>query len=376
MMNSAEDFMRKKLDERNSMAAFRSLKKRGDKIDFLSNDYLGIASKDFSIHPEPLNLHQRNGSAGSRLLAGHSEEAEILEDWIRGEFNADAALVFNSGFDANLGLLSTLPGRNDTVFYDSLVHASLREGIRLSSCNAYSFKHNDPDDLRKKSALAKGIVYVVVETVYSMDGDEPDLSAFITVCKEFGWHLIVDEAHGLGIRGESGKGASFSFAGSDDIFARVLTFGKAAGFHGAAVLGSQVLIDYLINFCRPFIYSTALPPSDYVKLQLMLSNMLEADQERKQLSMLVDQFRLWQLKQLKFQFISSQSPIQNLIVPGNVEVTQLANHLQSNGYDVRPIKSPTVPVGSERLRIILHSFNTTAELDGMISHLENYSGTD
>ncbi len=376
MMNSAEDFMRKKLDERNSMAAFRSLKKRGDKIDFLSNDYLGIASKDFSIHPEPLNLNQRNGSAGSRLLAGHSEEAEILEDWIRGEFNADAALVFNSGFDANLGLLSTLPGRNDTVFYDSLVHASLREGIRLSSCHAYSFKHNDPDDLRKKSALAKGIVYVVVETVYSMDGDEPDLSAFITVCKEFGWHLIVDEAHGLGIRGESGKGASFSFAGSDDIFARVLTFGKAAGFHGAAVLGSQVLIDYLINFCRPFIYSTALPPSDYVKLQLMLSNMLEADQERKQLSMLVDQFRLWQLKQLKFQFISSQSPIQNLIVPGNVEVTQLANHLQSNGYDVRPIKSPTVPVGSERLRIILHSFNTTAELDGMISHLENYSGTD
>ena len=375
-MNSAEDFMRKKLDERKSISAFRSLKKRGDKIDFFSNDYLGIASKDFSILPEPLNLHQRNGSTGSRLLAGHSEEAEILEDWIRGEFNADAALVFNSGFDANLGLLSTLPGRNDTVFYDSLVHASLREGIRLSSCHAYSFKHNDPDDLRKKSALAKGIVYVVVETVYSMDGDEPDLSAFITVCKEFGWHLIVDEAHGLGIRGESGKGASFSFAGSDDIFARVLTFGKAAGFHGAAVLGSQVLIDYLINFCRPFIYSTALPPSDYMKLNSMLSFMIQADQERKQLSMLVDQFRLWQLKQLKFQFISSQSPIQNLIVPGNVEVTQLANHLQSNGYDVRPIKSPTVPVGSERLRIILHSFNTTADLDGMVSHLENYSGTD
>jgi 8-amino-7-oxononanoate synthase len=376
MMNSAEDFMRKKLDERKSIAAFRSLKKREDKIDFFSNDYLGIASKDFSIHPEPLNLHQRNGSAGSRLLAGHSEEAEMLEDWIREAFNANAALVFNSGFDANLGILSTLPGRNDTVFYDSLVHASLREGIRLSSCNAYSFKHNAPDDLRNKSALAKGIVYVVVETVYSMDGDEPDLSAFLTVCKEFGWHLIVDEAHGLGIRGDSGKGASFSYAGSDDIFARVLTFGKAAGFHGAAVLGSQVLIDYLINFCRPFIYSTALPPSDYVKLQLMLSNMLEADQERKQLSMLVDQFRLWQLNQLKFQFISSQSPIQNLIVPGNVEVTQLANHLQLNGYDVRPIKSPTVPAGSERLRIILHSFNTTAELDGMISHLENYSGTD
>jgi 8-amino-7-oxononanoate synthase len=376
MMNSAEDFMRKKLDERNSIAAFRSLKKRGDKIDFFSNDYLGIASKDFSILPEPLNLHQRNGSTGSRLLAGHSEEAEMLEDWIREVFNADSALVFNSGFDANLGLLSTLPGRNDTVFYDSLVHASLREGIRLSSCNAYSFKHNDLGDLRKKSSLAKGIVYVVVESVYSMDGDEPDLAELTVVCKEFGWHLIVDEAHGLGIRGDSGKGASFSFAGSDDIFARVLTFGKAAGFHGAAVLGSKVLIDYLINFCRPFIYSTALPPADYLKLQLMLSNMLEADLERKHLANLVEQFQCWQMNQSKFQFISSQSPIQNLIFRGNVEVTQLANYLQANGYDVRPIKSPTVPAGSERLRIILHSFNTNAELDGMISHLENYSGTD
>lgn len=375
-MNSAEVFMQNKLDERKSTAAFRSLKMRGDKVDFFSNDYLGLASKDFSIQAKPLSHFQRNGSTGSRLLAGHSEEAEMLEDWIRDVFNADAALVFNSGYDANLGLLSTLPGRNDTVFYDSLVHASLREGIRLSPCNAYSFKHNDPEDLRKKSVSAKGIVYVVVETVYSMDGNEPDLSAFIAVCKEFGWHLIVDEAHGLGIRGESGKGASFSFAGSDDIFARVLTFGKAAGFHGAAVLGSKVLIDFLINFCKPFIYSTALPPSDFIKLHSMLSFLLKADQEREQLSLLVDQFRLWQLNQSKFKFLESISPIQNLIVPGNVEVTQLANHLQANGYDVRPIKSPTVPAGSERLRIILHSFNTNAELDGMISHLANYSGTD
>ncbi len=375
-MNSAEAFMQNKLDERKSTAAFRALKKRGNQVDFFSNDYLGLASKDFSIQEKPLSHFQRNGSTGSRLLAGHSEEAEMLEDWIQDAFKADAALMFNSGYDANLGLLSTLPGRNDTVFYDSLLHASLREGIRLSPCNAYSFKHNDPDDLRKKSSLAKGIVYVVVETVYSMDGNEPDLSAFIAVCKEFGWHLIVDEAHGLGIRGESGKGASYSFAGSNDIFARVLTFGKAAGFHGAAVLGSKVLIDFLINFCRPFIYSTALPPSDYTKLNSMLSFMIEAEREREQVSMLIDQFRLWQLKQSKFQFVGSISPIQNLIIPGNVEVTQLANHLQSKGYDVRPIISPTVPAGSERVRIILHSFNTNVELDGMIGILERYSGVD
>lgn len=372
MIKSAETFMRSKLDERKKNVAFRSLKKKGSQVDFFSNDYLGIASKDVAIDTNVINASQRNGSTGSRLLAGHSREAEALEDWIQIEFNAEASLVFNSGFDANLGLMSTLPGRNDTVFYDSLVHASLREGIRLSPSRAYSFKHNDAEDLRKKAALAKGIVFVVIESVYSMDGDEPKLTDFIEVCKEFGWHLIVDEAHGLGIRGESGKGSTFHYGGSDDIFARVLTFGKAAGFHGAAILGSRVLIDYLINFCRPFIYSTALPPSDYKKLRQLLTYLIAAEKERNQLNVLVDQFLKWQLSQTKFSFISSTSPIQNLLVPGNAEVTRLAEYLQEKGYDVRPIKNPTVAAGSERLRIILHSFNTKAELDGMLSLLDSY----
>lgn len=376
MINSADSFLRKRLDERKLNAAFRTLRKRENQVDFFSNDYLGIASKDFAFETNATNSSQRNGSTGSRLLAGHSIEAEELEDWIRNEFNAEAALVFNSGFDANLGLMSSLPGRNDTVFYDSLVHASLREGIRLSPCKAYSFQHNDADDLRKKAGLSQGIVYVVIESVYSMDGDEPKLADFIEVCKEFGWHLIVDEAHGLGVCGESGKGSSFQFGGSDDIFARVLTFGKAAGFHGAAVLGSRVLIDYLINFCRPFIYSTALPPSDYKKLQQLLSHLIAAEKERKQLKLLVEQFRKWQLTQTNFNFISSLSPIQNLLVPGNAEVSKLAEYLQENGYDVRPIKNPTVPAGSERLRIILHSYNTAAELDGLTRLLDGYGDED
>jgi 8-amino-7-oxononanoate synthase len=376
MINSAESFMRKKLDERKLNAAFRSLKAGGNQVDFFSNDYLGIASKEFTNDTSVFNPFQRNGSTGSRLLAGHSVEASSLEDWIQTTFNAEAALVFNSGFDANLGLMSTLPGRNDTVFYDSLVHASLREGIRLSPCKAYSFQHNDADDLRKKAALSQGIVYVVIESVYSMDGDEPKLADFIEVCKEFGWHLIVDEAHGLGIRGESGKGSSFDLSNSEDVFARVLTFGKAAGFHGAAVLGSKVLIDFLVNFCRPFIYSTALPPSDYKKLQQLLKYLIAAEKERKQLNLLVEQFRKWQLTQTNFNFISSLSPIQNLLVPGNAEVSKLAEYLQLNGYDVRPIKNPTVPVGSERLRIILHSYNTTAELDGLLRLLDGYGADD
>lgn len=375
-MNSADSFMRKKLDERKLNAAFRSLKAGGNQVDFFSNDYLGIASSEFEFDTDIMNPSQRNGSTGSRLLAGHSKEAEVLETWISNTFNAEAALVFNSGFDANLGLMSTLPGRNDTVFYDSLVHASLREGIRLSPSKTYAFKHNDAEDLRKKATLAKGIVYVVIESVYSMDGDEPNLVDFIGVCKDFGWHLIVDEAHGLGIRGDRGRGSSFQFGGSDDIFARVLTFGKAAGFHGAAVLGSKVLIDFLVNFCRPFIYSTALPPSDYKKLQQLLLYLIDADLERKQLNVLVEYFRSWQVNQTKYKFISSISPIQNLLVPGNVEISKLAEYLQLNGYDVRPIKSPTVPTGSERLRIILHSFNTEAQLDGMIALLKSYSFVD
>ncbi len=371
-MRMADDFMLKKLSDRKALTAFRSLKLRGSGIDFCSNDYLGIASKDLDFQNSASNKFQSNGSAGSRLLAGHSEEAEMLESWLANNFNAEAALVFNSGFDANLGLLSTLPGRNDTVFYDCLVHASLRDGIRLSACKAYSFLHNDVEDLRRKAHLANGIIYVVIESVYSMDGDEPDLQSFVNICKEFGWHLIVDEAHGLGIRGAKGKGISFGFSNSSETFARVITFGKAAGFHGAAILGSRVLIDYLINFCRPFIYSTAWPPSDYRKLKLMLEVLLEAVEERNQLSMLISHFRAWQSNQTKFKFIGSLSPIQNLIVPGNVEVSLLADFLQNNGFEVRPIKSPTVAEGSERLRIILHSFNTVGELDQLTSHLDLY----
>jgi 8-amino-7-oxononanoate synthase len=228
------------------------------------------------------------------------------------------------------------------------------------------------EDLRRKAHLVNGIVYVVIESVYSMDGDEPDLQSFVDICKEFGWHLIVDEAHGLGIRGAKGRGISFGFSNSNETFARVITFGKAAGFHGAAILGSRVLIDYLVNFCRSFIYSTAWPPSDYRKLKVMLEVLLEANQERNQLSMLISHFRTWQLNQSKFEFVASFSPIQNLIVSGNVEVSQLADFLQNNGIDVRPIKSPTVAEGSERLRIILHSFNTVGELDQLTSHLDRY----
>jgi 8-amino-7-oxononanoate synthase len=135
-MGMADDFMLKKLNDRKALTAFRSLKLRGNGIDFCSNDYLGIAFKDLDFQISASNKFQSNGSTGSRLLAGHSVEAEMLENWLADTFNAEAALVFNSGFDANLGLLSTLPGRNDTVFYDSLVHASLRDGIRLSSCKA------------------------------------------------------------------------------------------------------------------------------------------------------------------------------------------------------------------------------------------------
>lgn len=371
-MGMADDFMLRKLNDRKISSAFRILKLRGNGVDFCSNDYLGIASKDLDFQNSASNRFQSNGSTGSRLLAGHSEEAEMLESWLANNFNAEAALIFNSGFDANLGLLSTLPGRNDTVFYDCLVHASLRDGIRLSACKAYSFLHNDVEDLRRKAHLASGIVYVVIESVYSMDGDEPDLRDFVALCKDFGWHLIVDEAHGLGIRGAKGKGISFGFSNSSETFARVITFGKAAGFHGAAILGSRVLIDYLVNFCRPFIYSTAWPPSDYRKLKLMLEVLLEAVEERNQLSMLISHFRAWQSNQTKFKFIGSLSPIQNLIVPGNVEVSLLAAFLQNNGFEVRPIKSPTVAEGSERLRIILHSFNTVGELDQLTSHLDLY----
>jgi 8-amino-7-oxononanoate synthase len=351
-MNSGIQFLNQKLSERDGLQALRKLKLANNLVDFTSNDYLGLGR---TLHE---TTFPSKASGGSRLLSGNSQEAEELECWLASSFNEEAALVFNSGYTANLGFFSSVPQKNDVVFYDELIHASVRDGLRLSQAKSFAFRHNSIESLCEKAARQHGRIFVVVESVYSMDGDSAPLEELNSICVQNGWLLVVDEAHALGVYGPNGKGFVASLQNSSGVFARILTFGKAAGFHGAAILGPSPLIQYLINFCRPFIYSTALPAADYQIIQHQLKRMLNAQYEREQVH---SRIALW--KSMCGELIESQNgPIQRVSAASNAHADSLATQIQQRGFDVRAIKHPTVAEGSERLRIILHAFNTEEEI--------------
>lgn len=368
-MNSSLNHIQQQLKKRKEENAFRELKTNNDLIDFCSNDYLGFASEK-SIHLLDKELSQF-GSGGSRLITGNYKITEEVEQYIAEYHQAESGLIFNSGYNANVGLFSSLPQKGDTVIYDELIHASIRDGIRLSNANSFSFKHSNTEELTKKIKKAKGIIYVVVESIYSMDGDEAPLKEIVEICEEYGANLIVDEAHAVGIFGEKGEGLVVQHQLQNDVFARVVTFGKSLGCHGAIVLGNQLLRDYLINYARSFIYTTALPLQNILTIR-QAYRFLENNKERQEiLHQLIDYFN--QLSsQHQLPVIKSGSSIQSLIFKGNDEVKQVANQLQQKGFDVHPILSPTVPKGSERLRICLHSFNTKKQIDDTVEIIVAY----
>lgn len=360
-----EDFLDRKLQERKEQHAFRRLRLPDGKTDLCSNDYLGIATLGL-IGRSPDQTKASHGSGGSRLLAGNYPLVEETEKTLAVFHAAEAGLIFNSGYDANLGLLSCLPQRGDTILYDQLSHASIRDGIRLSFARAFSFGHNDLTDLEKKLASAEGNKFVVTESVFSMDGDQAPLAEMAAVCRRYGAHLIVDEAHATGVIGERGEGLVQVLGLGQECLARVHTFGKAVGCHGAVVLGSHRLRDYLVNFCRPFIYTTALPASAVMAIRTAYGLFPGMDEERAHLRVLIGRLRE---ANLRFERLESFTPIQGVVVPGNEAVKALAQELQAEGLDIRPILYPTVPRGSERLRIVLHAFNTVEEMEKLIGLL-------
>lgn len=368
------DFLQKALQRRTEDNAFRTLKPETHLIDLCSNDYLGFArneklNQEISKEIE-LNGVSRIGSTGSRLLTGNTVYAEKLEKKIAGFHNAEAALLFNSGYDANLGLLSSIAQREDTFIYDHLSHASIIDGIRLSRAQKkYKFEHNDLADLEKKLQLAAGNIFVVIESLYSMDGDFAPLPGIVAICKRYGAYLIVDEAHATGIFGAEGKGMVVAEKLEADVFARVFTFGKAIGAHGAVVAGSYTLREYLINFSRSFIYTTALPFHALVCINAAYDYLPLANAERK---MLFENIRFFseETRMAGLPIQTMQGPIQSITVPGNEKVKQTAELLQSKGFDIRPILSPTVEKGKERLRICIHSFNTKEQLKEVVTILK------
>lgn len=355
------------LNNRKTVNNFRELKLKKGLIDFSSNDYLGLSHNQELASYYPNNL-MKSGATGSRLLSGNSSEAMELEVFLSSIFKSESALVLNSGYLANLALLSSVPQRSDTILYDELVHASIKDGMRLSLANRKSFKHNDLKDLSEKLKNIEGNKYVVVESIYSMDGDECPLREIIALCKNFDARLILDEAHATGVLGDSGGGLSEKNSVENNIFCRIYTFGKGIGLHGAAICGDQDLIDYLVNFARPFIYTTALPPVDYKKIKLHLEYIRSNVFIQNQLQSLI-QFYLDSVAQIDLKRSKSKSAIQTVIIPGNDNVRKASELLQKCNLDVRPIGSPTVKEGQERLRICLHSFNTHDEVSTLVSSL-------
>lgn len=362
-----DHFLDKKLLEREENHSLRSLSlKQEEMIDFCSNDYLGIVKNKLIEKSLPAMLS--HGSTGSRLLSGNYKLIEETESQLAEFHEAEAGLIFNSGYDANTGLLSCVPQKEDTIIYDKLSHASLRDGVRLSFASAFSFLHNDMADLEKKLKAVQSDrqKFVVTESVFSMDGDMAPLKEISALCEKYNAALIVDEAHATGVIGSNGEGLIQELDLQKKVFARIHTFGKACGAHGAIILGSAKLKKYLINFSRQFIYSTSLPPASVEAISLAYKIFPSMQKERKHLSTLIDAF---QNASSKFKILKSETPIQAVIVPGNEEVKIIAKKCHSQNLDIRPILYPTVPKGKERLRIVLHSFNAKHEVNSLLKVL-------
>lgn len=346
-----------KLEERKASNSLRTLMNADGKIDFFSNDYLGVSEMIFASQSS-------SGSTGSRLISGNTERTEEIEAELAQFFNQDSALFFNSGYDANLGLFSSVPLKGDTVLYDALIHASIRDGIRMSLASGFSFKHNDIAHLEGKLSRASGTIYVVVESIYSMDGDSAPLLEISALCKKYGAFLIVDEAHSGGIEGDKGRGLVTKHQLDGDVFAKVITFGKAYGSHGALVLGSNELKAYLINYARSLIYTTALPPHAQERIANVVNVVGEMDAERHQLKRNIILFKS-SIKEGKYDFIESDSSIQSVLIPGNSAAKSIAKRLQDNGFAVKAILYPTVKEGAERIRICIHAFNTEKQISAL-----------
>lgn len=379
-MKQLPAILQNKLQQRKAANALRQLPAQGNLVDFSSNDYLGYAASVVLFDETHTYLTEKgikeNGATGSRLISGNHQLYAEAEQLLAAFHQSESALIFNSGYDANIGFFSSVPQKGDVVLYDEYIHASIRDGIRLGNAIAYKYRHNDVEHLEKlikAHTNNKGEVYIVTESVFSMDGDSPDLSALVKLSEKYNCSLIVDEAHALGVYGNSGEGVLQSLNLHGKVFARIVTFGKGLGCHGAAVLGSAQLNEYLVNFARSFIYTTGLPPHSLAAI-LTAYRFLEKDTESREALQANITFFKTEAKRLNINssFISSNSAIHCVVIPGNENVKQASATMQEHGFSVKAILSPTVPAGQERLRFCLHSYTTKKEITDVLTILTGF----
>lgn len=351
-------------------------------IDFCSNDYLGFARSE-SLQQKWKEAmaasNDRLGATGSRSISGHCEQAASLEEELARFHGTESGLIFNSGYDANVGLFSSLPVRGDHLVTDELIHASIIDGCRLSYATRHRFKHNDVNDLEQvlqsvqKNRAPGAQVFVVVESIYSMDGDQAPLTDILSCCDKYQALVIVDEAHATGIMGPQGRGLVSAEGLEDRVWARVHTFGKALGCHGAIVVGPKLLKEYLLNHARSFIFTTALPPHALTGIQLAYAELKAPGFSYAPLTELIQHFKQTIQAPEGCWLLPSSSPIQSLIIPGSQRAARAGAELVKAGFAVKAIQHPSVAEGKERLRISLHLHNTTTEVDQLAAALHQFS---
>ena len=378
-MDSIDEFMQLRRD----MGLIRSLRASGyhkdgkiyvdgkEYVDFSSNDYLGLAShpklKEASI--KATEMFGTSASA-SRLLSGDLEIHHEVENKLAFLKDKESALVFNSGYQANIGIISTLFGKEDAIFSDRLNHASILDGILLSRAKLFRYRHNDLnhlDTLLRKERRKFKEALIITETVFSMDGDMSPVVELVGLKEKYNCKIMIDEAHATGVFGQEGYGVVDERQLSDRIDLIMGTFGKALGSFGAYVACSQKIKDYLINSCRSFIYSTALPPSIMAANLASLELLKEEPFRRKTLLNNAEYFRD-SLRKEGFQ-IRGCSQIVPIIIGDNIKTEKLSQELRNKGHWILPIRPPTVPVGESRLRLSLTYYHTKEMLDLLVSDL-------
>lgn len=315
-------------------------------LNLSSNNYLGFADNK-EITEEFLDFAKDNysfGSASARLLTGTLPVYKELEELLCRLFKKDKALLFNSGYHANVGITSSIVDKNDVIFSDKLNHASIIDGMKLSNSKFFRYVHNDMESLEKlleRERKNYNNAIIITESVFSMDGDIADLKKIVELKKKYNCMLMVDEAHAFGVFGENGLGVSEVLGITKEIDLIVGTFGKSIGSMGAFVTGSNTLIDYLINKARSFIFSTALPPINIAFSKWIIENKLPYTFEKRQKMLYLGKK------------LGSESHIIPVIIGTNADTEKICKRLFDAGYFTLPIRPPTVPEGTSRLRLSL-----------------------
>ena len=336
-------------------------------INFASNDYLGLTISPDLVHKFDVKPYKLSASS-SRLLSGNHQYYKETEDLLQEQYRSEAALYFNSGYHLNIGVLPSITTKNDLILADKLVHASLIESFKLTSAKVIRYRHLDYEQLEnllQKNKANFESIFIVSESLFSMDGDKVNLKRLVDLKKAYSAYLYLDEAHAVGVLGQNGLGLAEENNLMSEVDFLVGTMGKALASVGAYLICEQELKDYLVNTCRSLIYTTALPPVNLAWSKFVLENLSDFDEKRKQLKELSTYLKR-QFKAIGVE-IKGDAHILALIIGDNNKCVQLASQLEKAGIRVQAIRPPTVPRGTSRIRLSLHADLSFEAIDKLVA---------